>query len=170
MKRLLIILSISFLATIAIAQPKEKAPSNESRQEAVRQQRSQWYKQVQNAKIAFFTTAMDLTPKEAEHFWPLYNEFWKERERANRRSHHALRTIGKVLEGEEKVSDAQLKELIETYISGGPAEGEIFRSYYPRFQKILSIEKVARMYKAEEDFRIKMIQQLRSGNMPGKEK
>ena len=157
MKRLIAIALIIAFGSTLMAQPSER-----------QQQRSQWYQQVQNAKIAFFTTAIDLTPKEAGDFWPLYNEFWKEREMVNRRSHQALRRIGRVLDGEEKASEVQLKELIETYISGGEAEGVILKTYYPRFLKILSVEKVAKMYKAEEDFRIKMIQQLRQGNHPAK--
>lgn len=126
-------------------------------------QRNQWYHQVQNAKIAYFTSIMQLTPKEAEDFWPLYNEFWREREWSNRMVQQSLRTIGRILDGYEKGSDKQLKELMELYISGGTAEGAIYKAYYPRFLKILPVEKVARMYKAEEDFRIIMIKQLREG-------
>ena len=33
-------------------------------------------------KIAFLTTAIGLTPGEAQAFWPVYNQMWEERGKA----------------------------------------------------------------------------------------
>ena len=133
-----------------------------------RQQRNQRYEQIQSAKIAFFTAEIQLTPKEAEEFWPLYNQYWKERETLQRNAQHNLRAMGRILSSEEAVSDAELKKLIDNYVNNSTLEGEIHKLYLNRFLRILSVEKVARMYRAEENFRIKMIQQLRSGVTPPK--
>jgi len=121
------------------------------------------YEQVQSAKIAFFTTAMSLTPQEAEAFWPIYNNFWKEREVAHRRIQGSMRAISRMLNGGKAPSDNDYKKLLEVYVSGFASEGVIQRKYYDEFLKVLSIEKVAKLYSAEEDFRMKMIHQLRGG-------
>lgn len=130
------------------------------------QEKSQRYQQIQSAKIAFFTAELELTPKEAEDFWPLYNEYWKAREMANRKSYHALREINRLLDENKNVSDQELKQLLETYLYGSTAEGAIQKEYYPKFLKIFPLKKVVKMHLTEEQFRIKMIHQLRSGGSP----
>ncbi|MFA6759350.1 MAG: hypothetical protein WCR61_08555 [Bacteroidales bacterium] len=156
MKKIIILSLICAFAVSLTAQP---------RTEAQRQQhKSQRYQKIQSAKIAFFSTELELTPDEAENFWPLYNEYWRARERANRRSFQALRSINRIVcDNEQKATDQELKSLMETYISNTTAEGEIHKEYYKKFLKIFPIEKVAKMYATEENFRIKMIHQLRSG-------
>ena len=119
------------------------------------------YEQVQSAKIAFFTTALELTPQEAEEFWPIYNNFWKEREIAHRKIQGSLKVIDKLVDGGTLTSDGELKRMLEAYVSGFASEGVIQRKYFEEFSKVLSTEQVAKLYMAEEDFRIKMIHQLR---------
>lgn len=157
MKKIIVLLLICTFAVQLTGQPSTHA------QEQRQQQRSQKYKQIQSAKIAFFTASLELTPKEAEEFWPLYNEYWRAREIANRESHNALRTIDKLLSSGEKVTESQLKKLIDTYLSGSTTESNIHKEYYQKFIKIFPVKKVAKMYLTEEEFRIKMIHQLRSG-------
>lgn len=122
------------------------------------------YEQVQSAKIAFFTTELGLTPKEAEEFWPVYNKFWKEREIAHRKIQGSMRVISKILKGEKPTSENELKKMLDVYVSGFTQEGVIQKKYFDEFSKMLSTDKVAKLYKAEEDFRIKMIHELRGGN------
>ena len=38
-----------------------------------------WQEKMKTEKIAFLTSAMDLTPAEAEKFWPVYNNMENER-------------------------------------------------------------------------------------------
>jgi len=155
MKKILILFLICTFAAQLTAQPSTEIQKQ--------QQRSQRYQQIQSAKIAFFTAELELTPKEATEFWPLYNEYWKALETANRNSYHALRKLSQVLNDNEAISDSQLMKLMETHLAGSEAESRINKKYYPLFIKLLSVKKVAKLFKAEEDFRIEMIHQLRSG-------
>lgn len=153
MKKILLFIAVLFYASGIFAQDGNKPQSR--------------YEQVQSAKIAFFTTELELTPKEATEFWPVYYKFWKEREVAHRRIQSNLKTIGKALSGETKVTDPELKVMIENYVAGYNDEGIIQRNYLEEFYKILPVTKIARLYKAEEDFRIRIIHQLRKGGGPG---
>ncbi|MFA6336214.1 MAG: hypothetical protein WCX48_11825 [Bacteroidales bacterium] len=127
------------------------------------QKGNQRYEQVQSAKIAFFTTALELTPQEAEVFWPIYNNYWREREIAHKKIQGSLKVIGKLLNSEKPATESELKRMMEIYVNSFAIEGAIQRKYYDQFLKVLSVEKVAKLYKAEEDFRINMIHQLRGG-------
>ena len=42
----------------------------------------QWQERLESEKIAFLTNEMSLTPKEAQSFWPLYNQAQKEQREA----------------------------------------------------------------------------------------
>ena len=57
--------------------------------------------------------------------------------------------------------------MIENYVAGYKEEGTIQKDYFEEFYKILPVTKIAKLYKAEEDFRMKMIHQLRKGDGPG---
>jgi len=155
MKKILILFLVCTFAAQLTAQPTTEIQKQ--------QQRSQRYQQIQSAKIAFFTTELELTPKEATEFWPLYNQYWKALEIANRNSYHALRKLSQILNDNKAITDAQLMTLMETYLAGSEAESKINNKYYPLFIKLLPVKKVAKLFKAEEDFRIEMIHQLRSG-------
>lgn len=156
MKKLILILLAICLAIPSIAQPEPN-----------KQQRNQRYQQIQSAKIAFFTTELELTPKEAEEFWPLYNQYWKEREVVIRRVQGTLREVNRSLKGEHPMSDTELRKKLEIYINGPSEEGAIHKDYFVKFVKILPPKKVAKLYVAEEAFRMKMIHQLRGGGGPG---
>jgi len=173
MKKIIILLTAILLYTSANAQMSSSEPRERSNMPAERthimgsrdinQKGQSRYEQIQSSKIAFFTTELELTPKEAEDFWPVYNKYWKERETAYRKIQSNLKMITKAVTGETKVTDFELKDLIENYVSGFSTEGEIQKAYFTEFSRILPLRKVAKLYRAEEMFRVKMIHQLRKG-------
>ena len=122
--------------------------------------------QLESAKIAFFTTRMNLTPEEAGKFWPVYNEYQKaltEARKASREEFHALRKLSE----SASASEVQIKKALMEYLDNSKKDDELQRLYLDEFLKILPAEKVLLMYIAEEDFRIKMI---RMWKKPGMEK
>ncbi len=155
MKKPIILLIITFFAYSAFAQ-----------NEPPREQKSHTYQQIQSAKIAFFTTEIQLTPKEAEEFWPLYNEYWREREMLMRRTQESMRVITAYVKDGSPKTEPELVKLMGVYISNLTEEGSIHKIYFDKFYKILPVEKVARIYIAEEQFRMKMIRQFRGGGSP----
>ncbi len=122
---------------------------------------NQRYEQIQSAKVAFYTSAMELTPQEAEAFWPIYNSYWKEREVAHKRLQGSLKALARMTTGERPSSESEIRRVMDLYVNTFALEGAIQRKYYEQFLKVLSVEKVAKLYKAEDDFRIRMIHQLR---------
>ena len=118
--------------------------------------------QIQSVRIAFFTSELELTPEEAELFWPLYNKMWKEKENYHNEAQKTLRDIQRHIKGEQKLAtEAELKALLTKYVDNNGAIGIIDKRYQTEFLAIISAEKLAMLYKAEEDFRMRMIHQLR---------
>lgn len=112
--------------------------------------------QLESAKIAFFTTRMELTPEEAAKFWPVYNEYHKALCDARRTTRDNFKAI-KELSSKSSWSEVEMKRLLIKYTEDCVRDDELERLYLDEFLKILPVDKVARMYIAEEDFRAKMI-------------
>ncbi|MBR2946973.1 MAG: hypothetical protein IKC17_00065 [Bacteroidales bacterium] len=128
-------------------------------------QKNKW-EELESAKIAFFTTFIGITPEEAKVFWPIYNNFQKESRELHKTTMKSLKAV-KELSEKGKFTDIEMKKLIKEYLDNYEKEGELGKLYIEEFYKILPVEKVAKIFLAEEEFRIKMIKMWRKNE--GKE-
>ena len=48
--------------------------------EAQERRNEDWKQKFMSEKIAFLTSEMQITPEEAQVFWPVYNQIWKEKD------------------------------------------------------------------------------------------
>ena len=116
--------------------------------------------QIVSTKIAFFTTEIGLTPEEAQVFWPVYNKYWDEIQKAHKCTKDNLMNI-KAHDEKKDFSESQMKSLVKKYISSYINESKLQEKYFEEFSKILSTEKVAKLYIAEDNFRIKLTKMWR---------
>ncbi|MEO8822860.1 MAG: hypothetical protein ABI366_04735 [Ginsengibacter sp.] len=103
----------------------------------VQAQKGNGREKIRALKVAFISQKLNLTPAEAEKFWPVYNQYENEiiQLRANRKD-------GDVLDNEQKLLDIRKK-------------------YKPSFEKILGPGRLNDLYNAEKDFRSVLIQRLK---------
>jgi len=139
MKKLLVI-TFLFLTNIIFAQDRKPAQER-----------------VESMKIGFITDRLDLSPEEAKTFWPVYNNYSDElaKLRKGRREN-----IFNARENFDEMSDADIEKTVDNEIIFRQNELEIMKKYHPQFKKILPIRKVAKLYKAEEDFKRKLLEML----------
>jgi len=109
-------------------------------------------------KIAFLTSRLDLTPAEAQEFWPVYNQLEKERWEAQK---FRRQMEQKLVEAGEDISDKRIKELTREFAASHQKESELLIEYNEKFLEILSPKKVLTLYKAENEFRMHMIKKFR---------
>lgn len=110
-------------------------------------------------KIGYITERLQLTPEEAQVFWPVYNEYEKEMMEAGmavRQARKALRPA----KNEAEPSEKEIKARIEDYLKAVKDEAEIKAKYNGRFLKVLPAVKVAKLYLAEETFQNKMLREM----------
>ena len=109
-------------------------------------------------KIAFITSELDLTPEEAQVFWPVYNQIAKEqaaKQKAVKEAHDALKLA--TAEGKEA---KEIDKLLDEYLSAKQANNQDSQKHAEKYRKVLSSEKVAKLYLAEEKFRRTHIRNL----------
>jgi len=123
------------------------------------------FEQIESMKVAFFTSELDLSPEEASKFWPVYNQFVKEFREKGQVTHESFREMENASKENGK-SDVEYKKLVDKYLDAKVKENELIRLYSSEFYKVLSPEKVAKLFVAEEHFRFKMIEMWRCRKGP----
>ena len=124
-----------------------------------------WKEKIMSEKIAFLTMEMGITPEEAQVFWPVYNQVDKERDEAIRnvfRSYKAVEDAVAAGKGEK-----ELNKLLDEYLEALKTQGEVEQKAYKDYAKVLPVEKLAKLYVAEEKFRRQHIRRLHGGNRSG---
>ena len=117
-------------------------------------------------KIAFLTSEMGLTSQEAEVFWPLYNEAEEYHFKSMEAVMEAYRNLEAAVaakEAEQKVSAA-----LDAYLKAVRESNNIDSEYVARYKKVISTEKVAKLFIAEEKFRRQQISRFHRGDAPKK--
>lgn len=123
------------------------------------QEKQDWEK-IKSLKIAFITERLNLTPKEAQSFWPIYNEHQAEKEGFYRQERFE---IGSEIKKLDALSDERAKELL---VRMQRLEGEKYKaekSYIEKISKTISAKKTILLMRSEEDFKRQLIKQYRHG-------
>src|SRR6185437_6622066 len=95
---------------------------------------------IQALKIAFIKQKLQLTPDEAQKFWPVYNQYDNEIHNIE-----LDKSDPNVIDKEEKLLNVRKK-------------------YLTSFEKILGPDKTNRLFNAERDFRGILIRRLQNRN------
>ena len=148
---------ISFLLLIATSFNSLHAQGN--RQTIVI--RGSQFDRFRSEKISFLTDKLELSPSEAQRFWPIYNEFEKKREEAQSLRRELEQ---KVQSSTTRLSRNDVIQLTRDFSSSMQKEAELYVSYNEEFLKILSPEKVLLLYKSENDFRMHLLRKYYRGN------
>lgn len=119
--------------------------------------KERWEK-YRSEKVAFLTTNLDLSPEEAQEFWPVYNQM--EKEKAD--MHSKKRQLEhRVRDTKETISDEEIISLTREFVSIEEKEGVIAKKYNEKFIKILPPKKVLKLYQVENEFRMYMMKKYR---------
>lgn len=118
-----------------------------------------WKKKMMSEKVAYFTVELDLTPAEAQKFWPVYNQIEKEKDEANAAVFTTYIELEKAIKA--KKTEKEISSLLNKYIDALDKQGEINTEADERYRKVLPVAKVAKLYVSEEEFRRQYIRRLR---------
>ena len=113
---------------------------------------------IQAQKIAFITEKLNLTPEEAQIFWPVYNELEKKRDAI-----HADK-MKKVKCGEDiysTLSKEELEKIADSFVEIDLQDAKLAIDYNEKFKKVLPIDKVVKLYHAEHQFRNHLLKQMK---------
>lgn len=141
MKKLLILTAAVLLNSVHLAYAQDELePSKREKLEAL--------------KVAYLTKELNLSPEEAQQFWPLYNEL-EDRTRAIRKNRRENRLDTKA--NHASLTDAELSAAVDRELAFEQQELDLKKEYNERFKKILPMIKVAKLHTAEQGFRKELL-------------
>lgn len=125
-----------------------------------------WKDKMMSEKIAFLTHELNITPEEAQAFWPVYNKIEKEKDEARHQAFKAHKAMSVALE--EGKSEKELSALLDAYVAAKVRQDEVDNTAAEAYKKVLPLDKVVKLYVAEEKYRRQYIHKLHKG--PGEKK
>tara|TARA_R110002072_G_scaffold236749_1_gene394288 strand:+ start:21625 stop:22065 length:441 start_codon:yes stop_codon:yes gene_type:complete len=116
---------------------------------------------IKAMKTAFITQELNLTPAEAEKFWPVYNKYdsqiWalkrKEREEVTKVMRNNIQTL----------NDSQASDLLKKMNSLKQDEQKLQQQMDAELLKQISPVKLLQLRKAEHDFQMQLLKKYRGG-------
>ncbi len=141
MKQLLLLSSILFFAHVLGAQPPKPGD------------------RIRAAKIGFLTQKLQLTPQEAERFFPIYNQFQNEKQAAGKEKREKLRSAN--LNNFDNLSDKDATELADGFMDVRREELMIEERYHKEFKRVLPPKKVLKLYVAEREFNMEVLKKIK---------
>jgi hypothetical protein len=114
--------------------------------------------QIEAQRVALYTQRMNITPVEAQQFWPVYNEYL---EKKNKLASEKRRLTRFYFQNSASMTENDIDITINKYVQVFKSETELFEDYNKRFRKILPAQKVMKLYLAEIEFKTWLLGKIR---------
>lgn len=115
--------------------------------------------EIKAQKVAYITTKLDLSPAEAQLFWPVYNEYSQKKEAIHHERFGKKGKMGPV--DHDKITEEEAGEMIDNMVADQEKMASIEKEYSLKFRKILPVKKVLRLYEAEMDFKRVLLNRIK---------
>ena len=112
---------------------------------------------IESFKVAFITQKLNLTTKEAQLFWPVYNEYLDKIEVLKNSRKKELRSASINI---ESYSDKDLELMSDNEFLSKEKEVELGKEYFNKFKSVIPVKKVILLYKAEDEFKRELLRQI----------
>lgn len=147
MKKITFILSILLLSSLGLSAQMKFKRDKQKRLKAV--------------KVAFITEKLDLTEKEAEKFWPLYNAHQKELNSYRFEERQKIKQQIGSLDNLNTISENEAKEIVERISDIKSKIYKAEKEFQQKLKGILDYKKILKLEIAEKEFHRKLIKRLK---------
>lgn len=117
-------------------------------------------KKIEDLKAAYLTRQLNLSPQEAQKFWPVYNQYQHQMEDLANKRRQNLEARNHL----NNASDQQVDQSLDQDFRLQQRALQLREQYRKRFGEVIPSKKVMQLYKSEKDFNMKLIQQLQQRN------
>jgi len=117
--------------------------------------------QIKALKTAFITNALELSPSEAEKFWPIYNQFDQNMHKFKAvKTQQIARTI-RLAGGIENLSESESERILKEFIDIDYNVANEKKKLYKNLTGIISSKKIIKLLRAEQNFNKELLKRLR---------
>lgn len=121
-------------------------------------QRNQDWEKINTLKVAFITEKLSLNTKEAQEFWPVYNEYQKKRNALRKKSHHEIRSK---IKDSDALTEKEAENLLALHIQIEEEEEALDTKFLKNVSTVISAKKTLLLLRSEEEFKRQLMKQYR---------
>ncbi|MDO6472446.1 hypothetical protein [Maribacter sp. 1_MG-2023] len=121
-------------------------------------QRNHDWEKINTLKVAFITEKLSLSTKEAQEFWPVYNEYQEKRNVLRKKNHNQIR--GKMKDA-DALTEKEAENLLALHIQIEEEEEVLDTNFLKSVSKVISAKKTLLLLRSEEEFKRQLMKQYR---------
>ena len=111
---------------------------------------------IKTLKIAYITEKLNLNEKEAQKFWPIYNEFEEENSNLRKQSYEARKKTDL-----NNISEEDALQLLKKIRQNEEKKEKLETNFINNLMKVISAKKIILLHKIEDDFKRKMFDEYK---------
>ena len=118
------------------------------------------HERIKSQKVAFITERLDLSPEEAQNFWPIYNAF---ENKTNSIRYNDLKKIRETMR-KDNISESEAKQILVQFMAVEDKLHEAKKKLVKDLIKVIPPQKIIQLKASEDAFNkklMKMLQQRR---------
>ncbi|MBA3828765.1 MAG: hypothetical protein H0X33_07495 [Taibaiella sp.] len=164
MKRLLYItLCLALIANAAPAQVRRPVrPAAHPERAAMAHPMRARIERIHAIKVAYITDKLHFTSEQSAKFWPVYGKYEEDIKATRKQFFQKYKNTNP-----DQADDNTSRQFIEDNLDYQQEVLNTRRRYNDEFQKVLSPQQVADLYKSEREFNLLLIQQLKKRQAEG---
>ena len=121
---------------------------------------SQRSEKIRAYKTAYITEQVDLSPAEAEKFWPIYNKYERQLSEVRRTERRA---IFETVKGDlDVLTEEEAQSLVDNMQELKEQEHEYRKALMSELQQVLSAKKILKLKRAEEEFKRNLLKRFKN--------
>jgi len=124
------------------------------------------FEEFRTKKVAFMTDKLQLTPLEAQNFWPYYNELDEKRFELHKQK---MELEKQIWENYDKYTNKEFERFNSQLMELQEKGHKLMTEYHKKFLEVLPVKKVVVLDYIENEFRSQMIREFRQRKGPNKE-
>jgi len=116
---------------------------------------------IENMHTAYLTEKLNLSPEQAKRFWPVYDQYHadlSELQKQRKTNAQIVKNAG----GIDNMSDGDVQKLVSNEIDIKSRELDLHKKYVVKFQEVITLKQVAKLFIAEEQFKLYLLNQLKN--------
>ena len=123
--------------------------------QATEQARENAKAKLDAARIALITERLNLTPEEAQAFWPLYNEYSEQRRQIQMQFRNQRQGMNL-----DNLSEEQQKQFLQQQMERKQKQLNLENSYSEKMLRVINVKQMMALKKAEDDFRTMILRRI----------
>ena len=118
-------------------------------------------KRMQTRKIAFVSNSLEISPKQSESFWPIYNVYSSELKSIHLKKKKVRRNY---MLNKQSMNDVELGLVIDSLFNLDQEYLDLKIKYVKQFSNIISKKQMFELYVIEENFKKDLLRKIKKGD------